>query len=548
LSGADFQHEANCVPENSSDTFCFTLKSGEKAALEKHASFYTNIETEGSKLASSAKSEVLESADDGFQTLKTEQADFWADHWKYGDVQIEGNASDQQAMRLSLFHLRQGTPTDGYRSVGANSLTGDKYCGHVFWDTEMYVEPCLAYLDPSLVKPLLMYRYNILDKARERAIQMEGKGALYSWNSISGEECGVVFEAATAEYHLESAIAWAVKRYVDQSGDQDFLYEYGAEMLFETARFLEDRGAYVPWKKQQFCLNAVCGPDEYGCAVNNNCYTNMMTQWHLEYAANIHAEMEEKSPELLAELKKKIGLEQSEVEAWREAARRMYVPYNEALGIHEQDDSFLSLDPVDMSKVPLNKDIREEHHPLNLWRMQVAKQADVVLLMFVRGELFDLETKRRNYDFYEARTCHGSSLSACIHSIVAAEVGLADHAYAYFHQSARMDMCDFKDNTSAGVHTACLGGTWMALVQGFAGMRDYSDGLHLAPRLPNEWKGYAFHLMYRANRIKISVDKDGCTCRLVDGEGLDIHTDASVNRLDRDNSEIKCDLLPWTDT
>jgi alpha,alpha-trehalose phosphorylase len=227
--------------------------------------------------------------------------------------------------------------------------------------------------------------------------------------------------------------------------------------------------------------------------------------------------MKEYAPDALSDLAARIGLTDEEPKAWRTAADAMYIPFNEQLGIHEQDDSFLSLDPVDMEMVPRNTDIREIMHPLNLWRMQVLKQADVVLLMLTQGHQYSLETKKANYEFYEPRTCHGSSLSACIHAIIACEIGKPRDAYDFFRESATMDLSDFKDNTGGGVHSACLGGTWMAVAMGFAGLRDYPEGLSLNPELPDPWEGYSLKLLYRGSRIGVSVDANCVVYRHLEG-------------------------------
>jgi alpha,alpha-trehalose phosphorylase len=399
--------------------------------------------------------------------------------------------------------------------------------------------PAFLYTEPETVRPLLMYRYAILDKARERAAQLQGPGACYSWNSITGEECCVVFEAATAEYHLQNAVAYGISRYVQQTGDTAFLHEFGAEMVFETARFLHGLGGYVPSRDNMFCINAVCGPDEYGCGVNNNCYTNVMTQWHFRYAAQIHSDMARNVPEQLADIASRTGLKPEEPEQWVKAADSMYIPYSSELGIHMQDDSFIYLEPVDMDLIPKNTDIRETMHPLNLWRKQVVKQADTVLLMFVMGHLFSAEQKKANYEYYEPKTCHGSSLSASIHSILASETGHAEQAYYYFRQSALMDLNDFKNNTSGGIHSASLGGTWMAVVNGFAGMRDRPDGLMFNPSLPSQWDSCSFMVVYRDSRIRVDLGRDASTFTLTDGPACTFKVRDSIVELTPDNPVVR---------
>lgn len=506
-------------------------EAGRVYALEKTAVFHSTLEASAEEAWRRAAAEAREVEQLGFDKLLAEQAAFWQQYWERADIRIEGAEADQQAVRFSLFHLRQSHPEDSLRSISANGQTGDKYCGHVFWDTEMYMAPHFLYTEPETVRSLLLYRYRLLDAARERARQLDGVGACYSWNSITGEECGVVFEASTAEYHLNNAIAWAIHRYVEATGDKDFLLEYGAEMLFETAKFLYDLGGFVPLKGGEFRLNAVCGPDEYGCGINNNCYFNAMTQWHFEYAAAVFDRLRREAPEHARRLREKTGVTERDVADWRRAAERMFIPYNRELGIHEENDTFLGLEPVDMDLIPRNTDLREMMHPLNLWRLRVVKQADVVLLMFVLGHRFSADDKRRNYEFYEPITCHGSSLSAGIHAVIAAEIGRMDDAYDYFRQSARMDLNDFKNNTSGGIHSACLGATWMAVVNGMAGMRDYPDGLHFNPRLPAAWKSYAFKIVYRGRQIAVSVDADGATFQMTAGTDCPITVFGRTHRL-----------------
>lgn len=530
--GMAFNHSLNAAVDDSSvKSILFTDDSvvcrfdvigseGEKIVMDKCACFYTSFEEPVEDVKDLALAEVSLAKADGFNKLLEEQGDFWADFWERADIEIKGNVSDQQAVRFTLFHLRQSHPEDGRRSISATGMTSDGYWGHVFWDTEMYIAPMFNYTQPELVKPLLLYRYNILDKAREHAAEMDGVGALWAWNSINGEECGVIYEAATAQYHLNADVIYALWRYWLQTNDTDFMYNYGAEMLFETARFLADRGKFIPERGGKFCINVVCGPDEYGCAVDNNCYTNMMTQFHLDFAVSIYNEMQKTAAEKLAELRAKIGLGENEVVLWKKAADQMYIPFSEELGIHMQDDSFIYRDPVDMSKIPLYTDIRWDYHPLNLWRMQVAKQADVVLLMFTRGDQFTTDIKRRNYEYYEPRTNHGSSLSPAIHAIVAAEIGQTDEAYDYFRHSAYMDLSDFKNNANNGVHAACLGGTWMAVINGMAGLRDYPERLVFNPVIPRAWEGYRFKICYRGRTISVDVQKDRVTYELVTGESL----------------------------
>ncbi|MCF7817091.1 MAG: HAD hydrolase-like protein [Kiritimatiellales bacterium] len=487
---------------------------GKPVTLEKTAVFYSDLETDAGTLDAAVDRELAEAPAPG--GLVEEQSKFWKDYWNIADVQIDGDAMDQLGVRLSLFHNRQSNPEDGFRSISANGLTGDNYAGHVFWDTEMYIAMPFLYSEPATARGLLEYRYRILDKARERARQLGRKGAEYSWNSVNGEECGHVFEAATGQHHLQSDIAWAVDRYVDASGDREFLYTMGAEIVFETARFLRDRGAFSDYKGG-FVLNAVCGPNEYGCGVDNNAYTNYMMQWHFETAARFFEEMKKEAPGILSALCERIGLTEEEAADWKKTAACVYLPWDEKLGIVPQDDAFLGHDPVDMSKIPLHTDIRTLVHPLDLWRMQLIKQADTVLLMYLHRDKFDDETVRRCYEYYEPKTNHGSSLSACMHAIVAADIGLLDDAYHFFRESSQMDINDLKSNTGGGVHSACLGGTWMAVVNGFGGMRDEKHTLKFRPQLPEKWTRLSFQLVWHGTRIGVEMKQDAVTYRHLGG-------------------------------
>lgn len=502
----------------------FSCQGSGMVVLDKFFAVASTMD--GAGFEALAAHELAAARQAGFDALLGEQAAFWAQYWNDADIEIEGNLQDQQAVRFSLFHLRQGNPERGNRSISANGLTGDGYSGHVFWDTEMYMLPPYIYTQPETVRPLLEYRYSILGKARERAIQMQGKGALFSWNSVKGEECGHVYEASTAEYHLLSDIAYAIELYDRMTGDDGFTLNQGAEILFEMCRFLEDRGCYVDGKG--FCLNVVCGPDEYACGVNNNAFTNVMARAMFNFAIAVHARVKAAGGGALFE---KIGLLDGEVAAWKRASDHMYVPHDETRGITPQDDCFLEMDPVDMDLIPKNTDIRPLYHPLNLWRMQVVKQADVVLLMFVHGELFSREQKERNYLYYEPKTNHGSSLSPCMHSILAAEIGRLEDAYRFFRQTALMDINDFKNNTSGGVHSACLGGCWMTVVNGFAGMRDEPDGLQFNPVLPAAWRRYRFPLAYKGSRIRVTVDQGGARYELLGGKPLAIKSNGRTIRV-----------------
>lgn len=517
-------------------TYCvnFALDKGETARVVKYAAFAGSIDGI-ENMTDYTESLARGNREKGFEFFLAEQVEFWKEHWEKADIKIEGSPADQQAVRYSLFQLKQQLATVNNCSIGATGLTGPGYSGQVFWDTEMYLMPYYNFTDPYSQKELLMYRYRILDKARARAKEFDLRGAMYAWCSIDGEETSVVYEASTAEYHLNSDIAYAVWRYVDTTGDKDFLYNYGAEVVLETAVFMSLRGKFVEARGGKFCINAVCGPDEYACGVNNNFYTNLTVKRHFEYAVSILDDMRKKAPDRLAKLLNKIGFTSEDEERIAKAAENMYLPYNDEYGIYMQDDSYLYEDPVDMTKIPMNVDLRGLYHPLDLWRLQVSKQADVCLATFLHGDFFDAEQKERCYDYYEKRCNHCSSLSPAIYSISAAELDRTE-AYEFFRYTAYMDLYDFKGNTSNGIHIACNGGVWMSVINGFLGMRHYKDGLHFEPRIPKAWNKFSTDITYKGAVIGIEVSSEKAVFMLKEGNGISLNISGKEIKLTKEES------------
>ncbi|MHB8749067.1 MAG: glycoside hydrolase family 65 protein [Aggregatilineales bacterium] len=500
------------------------VKTGQSIRLNKYLAYVTSQDYEEANLLTKARATVIEAKAGGFEHLRTEQAKFLSEFWADADIEIKGDVALQQGIRFNMFHLIQAVGRDGKTNICAKGLTGEGYEGHYFWDTEMYVVPFFVYNEPMISRKLLEYRYSILDKARQRARQMaHPRGALFAWRTIDGEECSAYFPAGTAQYHIDADIAFAIRTYVNATGDTEFLLHYGAEMLFETARLWADLGAFIPDKDNQFCINGVTGPDEYTAIVDNNCYTNLMARANLLYACGTAYWMQLNAPDDYKRLIAKIGLEESEVALWKLAGDHMYIPYDEVRRLYKQDDSFLDKEPWDFRNTPPeNYPLLIHYHPLVIYRHQVCKQADFVLALFLLGNLFTIEEKRRNYDFYEKVTTHDSSLSTCIFSIVASEIGYHDKAYAYFMNTARMDLDDYHGNVKDGVHIANMAGTWMCLVNGFAGMRAYDGLLSFNPYLPESWDGYSFNVTYQGRLVKVTVSKTAVDYELLKGEPLSI--------------------------
>ena len=504
--------------------FAFRAQKGRTYTLTKYVTYVTTRDFPEDELYGAARKILSDLAADGFAALEKAQSDYLAAFWENADIEIDGDDLLSQGLRFHMFALLQSPGRDGKTSLGAKGLSGEGYEGHVFWDTEMYVTPFFNFERPEVAKQILMFRYNTLDQARERArILSVKRGCCFPWRTINGREASAFFLAGTCQFHINADIAYAVNQYVTVTGDDEFLADYGAEILVETARFWVEFGEYIDYKGGKFCINGVTGPDEFAVLVNNNCYTNMMARENMKYAVKAVAFLKEKTPDKYAALKAKIGLDESEPAEWQRAIDNTYIPYDEERGIYPQDDSFLSKKRWDIEHTPFSEfPLLDKHHPIVVYRHQVSKQADFVLAMFLLSEYFTREEMKRNFDFYETVSVHESSLSACIFSIVADAIGYDDVAYKYFMTTSRLDLDDYHANVNAGYHCANMAGTWMSMLFGFGGMRIRDGELSFAPVLPEKWNSYRFRVLFRGRLIEVTVDREGAHYRLVRGDALKI--------------------------
>lgn len=456
-----------------------------------------------------------------FEQLLAEQTAYLQDYWKSADVVIENDAQLQEGIRFNLFQLLQSAGRDEHSNISAKGLSGEGYEGHYFWDTEIYMFPVFLMTQPEIARQLLLYRYSSLDQARARAREMGHKqGALFPWRTIAGTECSSFFPSGTAQYHISADIAYSYIQYYLAEQDQGFLLSYGAEVLIETARLWAEIGHYY---KGAFHIDEVTGPDEYTCCVNNNYYTNVMAKHNLKWAAKSCAILKDYNAAGFRALCVRLGITEEEITAWEKAADAMLLPYDEALGINPQDDTFLRKAVWDFDNTPKEKyPLLLHYHPLTIYRYQVCKQADTVLAHFLLEDEQSEETIKRSYDYYEGITTHDSSLSSCIFSIMASKIGNVEKAYEYFIETARLDLDNTHGNTKDGLHMANMGGTWMSIVYGFAGMRLKESGLSLAPAIPQDWQKYAFRLNFRGRLIGVSIGKDSVMLELVEGEAIGI--------------------------
>ncbi|WP_153463604.1 glycoside hydrolase family 65 protein [Sediminibacillus terrae] len=502
-------------------SYTFDKKKTDAVEIIKQ-NIYVDTLRHGDDLKDRAKSIYYRLRDVEFETLLRSQEDYLKLFWERSDVEIQGEAKLQEGIRFNLYHLLQSSGRDKFSNISAKGLSGEGYEGHYFWDTEIYLFPVFLMTNPELAKQLLIYRYSILEQARQWARTLgHRQGALFPWRTITGEECSSYFPSGSAQYHISADIAYSYIQYYFATHDEQFMLDYGAELLIETARLWMDTGHFR--RDGSFAIDEVTGPDEYTCLVNNNYYTNVMAKHNLLWAAKIVERLPKWDERIAEQLFDQIGFEEKEIEAWKRAAENMYLPYDPELDINPQDDSFLHKKRWDLSETPdEEKPLLLHYHPLTLYRYQVCKQADTILAHFLLEDEQQYSTLENTYDYYEKITTHDSSLSSCVFSIMASKLGYMKKAYDYFIETARLDLDNTKGNTKDGLHMANMGGTWMAIVFGFAGLRIKEDGLHMAPQLPDEWDSYSFHVQYNHQVIKVDREVNKLVLHLLEGPDLPI--------------------------
>lgn len=456
-----------------------------------------------------------------FDYWLNEQEAYLNNFWSHTFIDIKGEKALQEGLHFNIFQLLQSVGKDKWSNIAAKGLTGEGYEGHYFWDTEIFIFPVFLLTNPELAKNLLMYRYNILEAAKDRALTMgHRKGALYPWRTISGSECSGYFPAGTAQYHISGDIAYAFISYYLATGDIQFMYDYGAEVLFETARLWIEVGHK---KDNRFYIDCVTGPDEYTAIVNNNYYTNAIAKYNLYWAHKIYTEMvvafgEGHTSRQLA----KLGMTIQEIQKFKKVSDIMYLPYDEKLDINPQDDSFLNKKVWDFKGTSEDQyPLLMHFHPLTIYRHQVLKQADTLLAHLLLEDYVKDSTIKNSYDYYEKLTTHDSSLSYCVSTMVACKIGYKDEAYRYFMDTVRLDLDNSHNNTKDGLHMANMGGSFMGIVYGFAGLRIKEEGISFTPTICDEWEGYQFNIQFRGRTINIEVNKQNLVLT-IEGAPLDI--------------------------
>jgi alpha,alpha-trehalose phosphorylase len=454
---------------------------------------------------------LAEARHTGWGHLCRLQREFLDGFWDRADVEIDGEPRLQQALRFGMFHVLQAGARNEGRAIPAKGLTGSGYDGHAFWDTETFVLPMLSYSYPEAARDALRWRHSTIGRARQRASELGLKGAAFPWRTIDGAECSGYWPAGTAAFHIGADIANAVSRYARASHDQEFERDGGLELLVETARLWRSLGHHDA--AGAFRIDGVTGPDEYSAVADNNVFTNLAAQQNLLDAA----EAAEAYPDAAAAL----GVDSEEAAAWRDAANAMIVPFDEALGVHQQSEAYTQHAVWSFDSTPAERYPLFLHYPyFDIYRKQVVKQADIVLALHLRGDAFTAQEKARNFAYYEALTVRDSSLSACTQAVIAAEVGQLDLAFEYTTEAALMDLDDLEHNSRDGVHIASLAGAWIATVAGFGGMRDHWGKLSFAPRLPQQLNRLRFRLAFRERVVEVEATASEVTYSLRQGEPL----------------------------
>lgn len=493
---------------NSAD---FKLAKGQTLTVNKYVAVTSTLNYPLDKLVNKSEEFLSKATTAGYAVLRDEHTGKWLEKWQHADIIIEGDAAAQQGIRFNIFQLFQTyTGEDARLNIGPKGFTGEKYGGSTYWDTEAYCIPFyMSTAGEKVARELLIYRYRQLDKAIENAAKLgfTDGAALFPMVTMNGEECHNEWEITFEEIHRNGAIAYAISRYIGYTGDKGYLAEYGLEVLIGIARFWAQR---ITWsdERQKYVMLGVTGPNEYENNVNNNWYTNYLATWTLKYAAESIAYVKENNAGRWAEIEGKVSFKQdAELAKWADIVEKIHLPYNEKLGVIMQQDGFMDKEQV------LVKDLDPSQRPLNqkwswdrILRSVFIKQADVLQGIYFFEDDFDMETIEKNFDFYEQRTVHESSLSPCVHSILACKIGDMERAKSMYLRTSRLDLDDYNKEVNEGLHITSMAGSWMSVVEGFGGLRLKNDTLYFNPFIPENWKSLAFKILFRGRTIKAKFE------------------------------------------
>ena len=503
------------------------VKAGQSVVVYKYAANLSSQNHPADQLSALTYAILDKVTAKGFDTMLAEQAAAWAKKWENNDIIIDGDISAQQAIRFNIFQLNQTyTGEDDRLNIGPKGFTGEKYGGSTYWDTEAYCVPFyLSTAEQRVTRNLLLYRYKQLGKAIENAklLGFNNGAALYPMVTMDGTECHNEWEITFEEIHRNGAIAFAIFNYVRYTGDEAYLADYGLEVLLAIARFWSQR---VTWSddKQQYVMLGVTGPNEYENNVNNNWYTSTLAVWCMQYALEVADKVKATDKTKYDALVSKINFDADKESArFKDIIAKMYYPYDEKQQIFLQQDGYLDKEQI------LVKDLPATDRPINqkwswdrILRSCYIKQADVLQGIYFFEDRYDIDTIRRNFDYYEPRTVHESSLSPCVHAILAAKLGDEKRAYEFYLRTSRLDLDDYNNDTEDGCHITSMAGTWMSVVEGFGGMRVRDGKLSFNPFLPEKWNSFSFNVGFRGTTIKVTVSKEEVKVKNLSGKDITI--------------------------
>lgn len=510
LEGAEFRCETQ--PEKVRHTAAVRCEAGRTATLYKYAGICSSLNHAPADLAAAARAVAADGLRTGFDALLKEQEEAWAARWHGCDIVIGGDPAAQQGIRFCIFMLLQTyTGVDTRLNIGPKGFTGEKYGGVTYWDTEAYCLPFyMATAGQAVARELLVYRYNQLDKAIENAAKLGFRdgAALYPMVTINGEECHNEWEITFEEIHRNGAIAYAIHNYIRYTGDEGYLADCGLEVLVGIARFWAQR---ITWSeaRRKYVLLGVTGPNEYENNVNNNWYTSYIACWSMRYAARAARWVRENRPADYARICAKRAFDEAaETAVWHRIADNMYLGEDRELGIFLQQDSYLDKEQTLVADLdPAERPINQKWSWDRILRSCFIKQADVLQGLYFFGEEFDLDTLRRNFYFYEPRTVHESSLSPCVHAVLAARLGDLEKAVEMYLRTARLDLDDYNREVAEGCHVTSMAGSWLSVVEGFGGMRVRDGVLSFDPRLPETWESLSFKVNFRGRVLTVKVTR-----------------------------------------
>ena len=497
--------------------FALEVEDGEELILEKSVINITPL----AKSAKCVEAPEKRLAEITFDDLLADNSKWWEETWEKSDIEILGDEENQQGIRFCIFQMFQTYhgAVEG-TNIGAKGLTGEAYNGNAFWDTETYCLPFFLFHDRQAARNLLYFRYATLEEAKKRAEALDCKGAFYPIATISGRECCNLWQHASLQLQASTAVAYGIWCYEKITGDTSFTEAYGLEMLIEICRMLASRGDYNA-EHTAYGYYCVMGPDEFQMMVNQNCYTNYMGRFGLRYTLDVITRMEKEAPESYQRVVAKIGLQEAEKQDWKEKADAMYIPFDEETKLFEQHEGYFKLPHVDVDAIPV-EDFPLYHHWSydRIYRNDMIKQPDVLMFLLLFNSAFSEEILRSNYEFYEPRCIHESSLSPSVHSILAEQLHRSQEAYDFFRFATRMDLDNYNRNSGEGLHTTSIAAAWMNIVYGFGGLRSDGEMLSFTPQIPGEWEGYSFRVVYKEEVICVSVDPKKAVFKTLGGKEI----------------------------